>query len=123
MAYSEQLAERVRTLLSGRGEVSERKMFGGLAFMLRGNMCCGIVGDDLMLRVGPDRYDDTLARPGARPMAFTGRPMKGMAYVDGKAVATDVKLREWLEVAVGFASGLPAKERWPPSLQALQVVV
>jgi TfoX/Sxy family transcriptional regulator of competence genes len=89
--------------------MSERKMFGGLAFMLRGNMCCGVVGDDLMLRVGPERYDDALARRGARPMDFTGRPMKGMVYVESTAVATDAKLREWLEVALGFAGELPAK--------------
>jgi TfoX/Sxy family transcriptional regulator of competence genes len=109
MAYSEALAGRIRAVLEEQEGLSERKMFGGLAFMIRGNMCCGVVGDDLMLRVGPERYDDSLARPGARPMDFTGRPMRGMVYVDGQAAATDAKLWEWVEVAVGFAGGLPAK--------------
>jgi TfoX/Sxy family transcriptional regulator of competence genes len=109
VAYNEALAGRIRTVLGGHEGLTERKMFGGLAFMLRGNMCCGVLGDDLMLRVGPERYDDALARPGTRPMDFTGRPMKGMVYVEATAVATDAKLRAWVEVAVGFAGELPAK--------------
>jgi hypothetical protein len=72
-------------------------------------MCCGVLGDNLMLRVGPERYVHALARPGARPMDFTGRPMTGMVYVEAKAVATDAKMREWLEVALGFVGELPAK--------------
>jgi len=96
-------------MIAAHEGVTERKMFGGLAFMLGGNMCCGVLEDDLMLRVGPERYDDALARPGARPMDFTGRPMKGMVYVDGNTVATDAKLRDWIDVAVGFVGSLPAK--------------
>jgi len=109
MAYSEALAARIRTILETNEGLSERKMFGGLAFMLRGNMCAGVIGDDLMLRVGPNRYDDALARRGARPMDFTGRPMKGMVYVDAQAAATEGALREWVEIAVGFVGALPAK--------------
>ncbi|MDP2674691.1 MAG: TfoX/Sxy family protein [Dehalococcoidia bacterium] len=74
MAYDEELAERVRRALAGRKGISEKKMFGGIAFMLGGNMFCGIVKDQLMVRVGPERYDDALSRPHARPMDFTGPP-------------------------------------------------
>ena len=109
MAYSEALAARVRKIIATEEGVTERQMFGGLAFMLRGNMCCGVLGEDLMLRVGPERYEDALGRAGARPMDFTGRPMTGMVYVDGKAVATGAKLRAWLEVALEFVGELPAK--------------
>ena len=109
MAYSEALAARIRSALETHAGLSERRMFGGIAFMMRGNMCCGVVGDDLMLRVGPERFDEALARSGARPMGFTGRPMKPMVYVEARAVATDAKLRDWVEVAVGFVRSLPAK--------------
>lgn len=109
MAYDEKLADRIRQALGRRAGLTERKMFGGLAFMLRGNMCCGVLGDDLMLRVGPERYDDALARPDARPMDFTGRPMKGMVYVEARAIDTHAKLRRWMEVAIEFAGSLPAK--------------
>ncbi|MBW3669776.1 MAG: TfoX/Sxy family protein, partial [Actinobacteria bacterium] len=73
MPFDEGLAQRVRELLEDGPDASERKMFGGLAFMLGGNMCCGIVGDELMVRVGPDGYEAALARPHAREMDFTGR--------------------------------------------------
>jgi len=109
MAYSEALTDRLRAIIAAHDDVTERNMFGGLAFMLRGNMCCGVVGDDLMLRVGPQRYEDALARPGARPMDFTGRPMKGMVFVEAGAIDTDAKLRGWLEIAVAFAGELAPK--------------
>jgi TfoX/Sxy family transcriptional regulator of competence genes len=109
MAYSEALAERIRVALGREADLTERKMFGGIAFMVRGNMCAGVVGDDLMLRVGPERYEDALARSGARPMDFTGRPMKGMVYVDARAIKSDLELQESLDVALGFVRGLPAK--------------
>lgn len=85
MAYDEGLARRVHAVLSGRDGVVEKKMFGGLAFMIEGNMCCGVIDESLMVRVGPDGYEDALARPHARPMDFTGRaplpslPGRGMA--------------------------------------------
>ena len=77
MAYDEKLAARVRGALAGRGGVEEKKMFGGLTFMLRGKMCCGVLKGDLVLRVGPDRAAGALKSPHARPFDFTGRPMKG----------------------------------------------
>ena len=78
MAYDEKLADRVRDILEGDPGVSERKMFGGLAFMVDGHMACGIAGDDLMLRLGAEGAEAALQKPHVRPMDFTGRPMKGM---------------------------------------------
>src|SRR3954465_7004775 len=97
MAYDEELAARVRDVLALEPDLAERKMFGGLAFMLRGNMCCGIVGDELMVRVGADGHADALAGPHARGMAFTGRPMRGMVYVGRAGIAADGDLRSWVE--------------------------
>ena len=109
MAYDEELAQRVRKLLAPLDNVQERKMFGGLAFMLNGNMCCGVERDNLMLRVGPEQYDDALARPHARVFDFTGRPMRGFVYVESEGLATDTALREWVSTAVAFAGSLPPK--------------
>jgi TfoX/Sxy family transcriptional regulator of competence genes len=85
MTYDEHLAARVRTLLANRTDVSERKMFGGLTFMIAGNMCCGVNGDELIVRLDPDREDASLARPHSRPMDFTGRPMRGFVTVNRRA--------------------------------------
>src|SRR5262245_2784345 len=78
MPYNEVLAQRVRTALAAHDTVDEKKMFGGLTFMLNGHMCCGIVRDELMVRVGPDQFPDAIVQPHAREMDFTGRPMRGM---------------------------------------------
>ena len=95
MAYDERLADRVRDILAGHSGLGERKMFGGLAFMLDGNMCCGIVGDRLMLRLGADLAEQALELPHVHPMDFTGRPMTGMVYVAPKAYAADRSGRGW----------------------------
>ena len=108
MAYDEKLAARVRKALAGEADLTERKMFGGLSFMLNGNMCCGVVAGDLMVRVGPDAYGNALQQRGARPMDFTGRPMKGMVYV-GPADCEGRALKTWLQRGVAFASSLPGK--------------
>ncbi len=109
MAYDEKLAQRIGAVVSERDDVTSKKMFGGIAFMLNGNMCCGIVGDDLMVRVGPDAFEDALSRPGARPMDFTGRPMKGMVYVDADAVSSREQLESWVRQGLDYAGSLPAK--------------
>jgi TfoX/Sxy family transcriptional regulator of competence genes len=109
MAYSEELGERIRDTLAGRPDVSERKMFGGLGFMIRGHMACGVIGDELMVRVGPEVEDDALTRPGARPMDFTGRPMTGFLQVAPTAIATDEALGEWIGLAVARAESVPPK--------------
>ena len=110
MAYDEVLAGRVRRALSRRRGVSEKKMFGGLAFMLHGHMCCGVVKDRLMVRVGPKAYEHALAEPHARPMDFTGRPMTGMVFVAPAGLATDAALARWIGRAVAFGSSLPPKK-------------
>jgi TfoX/Sxy family transcriptional regulator of competence genes len=109
VAYDERLADRVRGLLARRRGVTERRMFGGLAFMLRGNMCCGVHGDELIVRVGADHYGEALARPGARPMDITGRPLTGFVFVDNQACRNGRRLAAWVERGVAFASSLPAK--------------
>ena len=109
MAFSEKLADRIRKQLASETGLVEKKMFGGLAFMVNGNMSCGVVGDDLMVRVGPDAYADALAEPDAREMDFTGRPMKGMIYVTSDGVRTAKRLAFWVKKGLKFAQSLPAK--------------
>jgi len=108
VAYDEKLADRVRDVLQTEGGVTERKMFGGLAFMVCGHMACGIVGGDLMLRLGADAAERALQRPHVRPMDFTGRPLTGMVFVgpDGLRGTT---LRRWAGKAVSFVESLPPK--------------
>jgi TfoX/Sxy family transcriptional regulator of competence genes len=108
MAYDEGLAERVRELLAPLTPFEERKMFGGLAFMVNTHMACGIVKDDLMLRVGKAGHDAALER-GAHEMDFTGRPMRGMVIVAGSDVRDDLKLDPWVSLAVEFAQSEPPK--------------
>ena len=108
MAYNVDIAARVQKVLEGREGLTQRKMFGGIAFMLNGNMCCGVTNDDLMVRVGADGLEDALGQPHARPMDFTGRPMKGFVFVDISAVRDRV-LRQWVQRGVTFAESLPAK--------------
>ena len=109
MAYDEALAQRVRALLADDSTITERKMFGGLTFMLRGNMCCGVQNDELMVRVGPEAYDEALARPHAREMDFTGKPLTGFVYVSPTGIPTRKALAAWVERGVRFAASLPPK--------------
>jgi len=109
MAYDEALADRVREALEGEEGVTERKMFGGIAFMVDGHMACGIVGDDLMLRLGDERADEALDRPHVRPMDFTGRPMSTMVLVE-PAGLRGAALGTWVGEAVAYARALPPKQ-------------
>lgn len=109
MAFDEGLAQRIRERLAGRPGVVEKRMFGGLAFMLRGNMCVGVIGDEMIVRLSPDEYDALLSRPGTRVFDFTGKPMKGWIVVRGDAVDDDDALADWTETACLFAGSLPAK--------------
>lgn len=112
MAYDEYLAYRVREVLP-RGEVvTERQMFGGLAFMLGGHMLCGVVKDALMVRLGPEGADHALGQPHVRPMDFTGRPMKGMVFVDPAGLHGGA-LRQWVDAAAGYVRGLPPRRAAP----------
>jgi TfoX/Sxy family transcriptional regulator of competence genes len=110
MAYDEELAERVRAVLAERVTLlDERKMFGGLTFMVEGHMCCGVLGEDLMLRLGPEAADEALEEEHLRPMDFTGRPMPGMVFAGPKAVDDDADLARWLERALEFNASLPPR--------------
>lgn len=105
--YDETLASRIRPLLAAT-PFSERKMFGGLAFLIGGHMACGIVRDTLMVRTGPANDEAALARPYTRPMEFTGRPMRGMVSVDPDGL-DDASLAEWVSMAATFADSLTPK--------------
>ena len=109
MAYDENLARRIREVLKRRRGVSEKKMFGGLAFMVNEHMVCGVIGDDLMVRVGPDAYAAALKKAGARPMDFTGRPLKGMVYVGPRGHRRAPSLKAWVEQGLSYARSLPPK--------------
>jgi TfoX/Sxy family transcriptional regulator of competence genes len=111
MAYNEKLAERIRRQLSGRTDITERKMFGGLAFMVKGHMCCGIVGDELMVRVGRENYEIALKEEHTREMDFTGKPLRGMIYVAAPGLASVKQLRKWIERGLQLAVTLPDKKK------------
>lgn len=109
MSYDDGLAHRLRETLEPRGETTEREMFGGLGFMLGGNLCCGVIEDSLVVRVGPDAYDEALDEPHARPFDFTGREMRGWVFVDPPGLAEDEDLAAWVERCLGFVETLPPK--------------
>ena len=109
MAYDESLATRVKEVLSGRPDIAERKMFGGLAFMLAGNMCCCVTDRGLMVRVGPEGYAEALVRPHAGVMDMTGRPMRGWVLVQPAGLESSASLAEWAGRGTAFAATLPAK--------------
>jgi TfoX/Sxy family transcriptional regulator of competence genes len=109
MAFDAGLAERIREALRSKRGITEKKMFGGLAFMAGDHMFVGILGDTLMARVGPDRYAEALARPHARAMDFTGRPMKGYVFVDPPGFESDADLSDWVGRCIAFVRSLPPK--------------
>src|SRR6266511_107130 len=109
MAYDDGLAHRLREFLADRPSVVEKEMFGGLGFIVQGNMCCGIHGDDLIVRVGPAGHADALARPHTRPFDLTGRPMKGWLLVEPSGYESDEDLAAWVEQGWQFARSLPPK--------------
>lgn len=110
MAHDEDLAERTRWVLTELdAESIEQKMFGGLAFMVRGHMTVGLLGDDLLVRVGKDAHEDALALPHTREMDVTGRPMTGMVMVTPPGTTDDTDLRAWVQRGLDFTSRLPAK--------------
>lgn len=109
MAFDEALADRIRDVLSARADLTERKMFGGIAFMIGGNMAVGVVGDDLMVRLDRTDAEQALTEPHTRPMDFTGKPLKNMVYVDSQGTASDEDLASWVEAGADYASSLPPK--------------
>jgi TfoX/Sxy family transcriptional regulator of competence genes len=109
MPFDEKLADRARHALAGRRELSEKRMFGGVAFLWRGHMVAGVVGDDLMVRVGPEACDELLKRTHARAMDFTGRPMRGFLFIAPAGTKTRASLERWIAPALAYAASLPRK--------------
>lgn len=118
MAYNEQLADRIRESIAYQKGIVEKKMFGGVAFMLRDKMFCGIVKDELMVRVLEERYEEALSEPYCRPMDFTGRLMKGFVYISPEGINSQQKLAIWLEKGIDFALNSPTKKKAPPKKKA-----
>lgn len=106
MAYSETLAKKIRESIKGKRNITEKKMFGGLAFLLKGKMFCGIVNDDLMVRTGPEMYEKALSKSHARPMDFTGKPMKGFVYVAPQGYKTAKSLFKWINIGLDYVTNL-----------------
>jgi hypothetical protein len=109
VAYDKGLAERIRDHIADDLLMSERKMFGGLCFMSGGNMCFGVIGSDLLVRVGPESYAASLVQPYVREMDLTGRPLRGMVLVDSEGLSEDDSLQEWLDRGLDFTDTLPPK--------------
>ena len=109
MAYDEALAQRVRTVLPDVPGLTEKKMFGGIGFIVQGNMACGVNGNDLIVRMSPDAFDAAVAHPHVRLFDMTGRPMKGWIVVDSAGIKSAEDLQSWLRQGVAFAQSLPPK--------------
>ena len=109
MAYDEALAERVRVLISLREDVSERKMFGGIAWMVAGNMACGVIGEEVIVRVAREDYEQALGEPHVRQFDFTGRPMRGFVCITPEGTAAEEELAGWVDAGADYAGSLPAK--------------
>jgi TfoX/Sxy family transcriptional regulator of competence genes len=111
MAFSEVLAERIRQRLARRKNVEEKKMFGGVGFLLHGNLLVGVWKDSLIVRLGPGEGDEALREPHVRAFDVTGKPMKGWLLVEPEGVEEDDQLKDWIERATKFVKTLPAKEK------------
>ena len=112
MAYNEILAEKVRKILTRQNlPLEEKKMMGGLTFMVNGKMCVGILKDDLMARIAPEEYEGALLKKGCRPMDFTGRPMKGFVFVDSKKIDSDKDPAYWVNLALDYNSRAKASKK------------
>jgi len=108
MAYDEKLVQRIRRVLA-KERVVERKMFGGLTFMVSGHMCCGVADERMMVRVGPDAYERSIRRVAVKPFDVTGKPMKGMVWVEPEALRTAPQLKNWLNKGLTYVRSLPPK--------------
>jgi TfoX/Sxy family transcriptional regulator of competence genes len=109
MAYDEALAERVKSLLGGREAVVERKMFGGIAWMLSGNMAVGVLGEELLVRLDPEDAERALAEPHVRQFVMGGRASRGFVLAGDEAIASDEGLTQWVDAGADYASSLPPK--------------
>ena len=112
MAYDEDLAQRIREILLGTPNLNEMKMFGGIAFLVNGNMACGVTQNDLMVRLGAESSERALAAPHVKPFAMAGRaPMSGWVLVEPAGYATGKALQDWVQQGLGYASSLPPKAK------------
>jgi hypothetical protein len=109
MAYDQSLAERISVLLDDQPSLNAKKMFGGIGYLLRGNMACGVHKDYLVVRVGPDQYQAALEQPHTRIFDITGRPMTGWVMVAPEGYQDDTDLQRWMQMGVDFAASLPSK--------------
>jgi TfoX/Sxy family transcriptional regulator of competence genes len=109
MAYDEGLATRIRALIGGEAGLAEKRMFGGLAMLLDGNMAVGVRNDGMIVRTDPDQQERLLTEEGARPFDLTGRPMTGWIVVEASGCAEDADLRRWVDRGVAYARSLPPK--------------
>jgi TfoX/Sxy family transcriptional regulator of competence genes len=109
MAYDEKLADRIRKRLRQQPGLVEKKMFGGVGFLLAGNMCCGVRGREMIVRLDPEQTDEALAQPHTRVFDVGARPMKGWILVDPNGLTADRQLAKWIGIATKFALALPAK--------------
>lgn len=110
MAYDEGIAQRIRDALGPRTDVEERSMFGGVAFLINGNMSVGVTKESMTIRMAKEGHLQVLTEPHVRPMDFTGRPMKGWVYLDANAVDDEEEFRSWVARGVAYAESLPAKK-------------
>ncbi len=111
MAFNEKLADRIREQLGPQHGLVEKKMFGGLAFLLNGNMCCGVHGEDMIVRIAAEQTDEALGEKYTRIFDLTGRPMKGWILVHPPGLKTKAALAKWVRIAVEYAVSLPAKKQ------------
>jgi TfoX/Sxy family transcriptional regulator of competence genes len=109
VSYDPATAERVRQLLSVRDDVAEKRMVGGLSFLVKGNMCCGVTGTALMIRVGAERREQVLREPYVQPMRFAGRDLSGFICVEPAGFAADDALARWVQRGLSFVASLPPK--------------
>ncbi|MGZ3932706.1 MAG: TfoX/Sxy family protein [Bacteroidia bacterium] len=111
MAYNETLAGRIRESLVQLPKVEEKKMFGGVCFMVNDKMCIGVVGDEMMCRIGPEAEEKALEKTGCRPMDFTGRPMKGYVYVSDEGMRTKKNFEYWINLRLDFNTAAKASKK------------
>ena len=111
MAFNEKLADKIRKTLGRRKGITEKKMFGGLSFMFSKKMFCGVLKDDLVLKISHEQCEDALKKPNVRPMDFTGRPMKGFVYVNQNGCKSEKELKKWVDLSLNHAQSVKRNKK------------
>ncbi len=109
MSYDEGLAQRIRKLVADRSGLTEKKMFGGVSFLIQGNMACGVLKDEMIVRIDPEQHDAAVAKPHVRTFDYAGHPMQGWIFVGPAACASEVGLKEWVDTGIRYALSLSPK--------------